>query len=163
MYEQRLVHRDAGCIVTFMSATPLRGPLIAGDETILHDGSPVVWFTFPGEWHDIGRFHTIDGRFTGIYANVLTPVEMLDENAWSTTDLFLDVWLPAGGGVQLLDEDELLEAEERNWIQPDLSRTARTEAERLIRLARRGEWPPPAVQHWTLDRVTRKLARGSGD
>jgi predicted RNA-binding protein associated with RNAse of E/G family len=141
-----------------MSATPLRRPLRADDETILQNGSPVVWFTFPNTWHDIGRFHTVDGRFTGAYANVLTPVEMLDETAWSTTDLFLDVWLPASGEVQLLDEDELIHAEAQNWIQPELARQARAEASRLIDLAARGEWPPPIVRHWTLERVTRELA-----
>jgi len=153
IYSQRLVHRDADCIVTFMPRTPLDRPMIIDGMTALEPGSPVVWFTFPGAWHDIGRFHTADGRFTGIYSNVLTPVRFADEATWETTDLFVDVWLPAPGGAVLLDEDELDEAATAGWIELSLADRARAEARRLVRLAWSGEWPPAIVRAWTLDRV----------
>ncbi|NIP82533.1 MAG: DUF402 domain-containing protein, partial [Gemmatimonadetes bacterium] len=71
---------------------------------VLDTGAPAVWFTFPGAWHDIGRFHTRSGTYTGAYANILTPVQFLDERTWETTDLFLDVFVGLDGTVHLLDE-----------------------------------------------------------
>src|SRR5690625_7056866 len=66
---------------------------MAGDEVILEAGAPAIWFTFPGLWHDIGRFYLLDDTFTGYYTNIMTPVEFHDPLRWSTTDLFLDHWL----------------------------------------------------------------------
>lgn len=124
---------------------------------VLEARSPVVWFTFPGAWHDIGRFHSPDGRFTGLYANILTPVERLGAEAgadvWRTTDLFLDLFLAPEGGIQLLDREELDEALRRGWIDTDRASAAEREAERLVRAARSGEWPPPIVSVWTLERA----------
>lgn len=153
VYVQRLLMRDADCIITFMPKTPMEGPATVGGRVILEDGSPVIWFTFPGRWHDIGRFHTADGRFTGIYANILTPVEHVDSSSWKTTDLFLDVWLDADGSVHTLDEDELDEAVERGWVDNGLAARARDEAARIHRAAVEGLWPPAPVEEWTLERA----------
>ena len=65
-------------------------------EVALERGSDAVWFTFPGLWHDIGRFHRSDGTFTGIYANILTPPLIQPDGVWHTTDLFLDLWQKPG-------------------------------------------------------------------
>jgi predicted RNA-binding protein associated with RNAse of E/G family len=127
-------------------------PVVVDGATVLEAASPVVWFTFPGTWHDIGRFHLPDGTFTGYYANILTPVEM-ESDVWRTTDLFLDVFLTPPGGVHVMDEDELSAAERRGWVTRDLARQARTEAHRLVRSARAGTWPPPVVAAWTLARA----------
>lgn len=135
-----------------------RRTLVTG-RTVLEPGAPVVWFTFPGLRHDIGRFHTVDGAFTGCYANVLTPVER-DGDMWTTTDLFLDVFVDLAGGVHVLDEDELEEAVDRGWISADAARGAEREASRLVAAARDGTWPPPIVDAWPLDRA-RDAARGA--
>lgn len=151
LYTQKLVHRGDDVVVTLLERTPLRRPLRVGDAVVLEDGAPVVWFTFPGAWHDIGRFHRADGRFTGIYANILEPVRFLGPAEWEATDLFLDVWLGADGRAALLDEDELDEALAAGWIDAATGRRARAEAERLLAEAERGEWPPRVVEEWTLD------------
>jgi predicted RNA-binding protein associated with RNAse of E/G family len=130
-----------------------------GEETVLAPGSPAVWFTFPGEWHDIGRFHRPDGAFTGFYANVLTPVRV-EGDAWHTTDLFLDVFLAPGGRLALLDADELDGAERTGAVAPADARRARVEADRLLRAAAAGTWPPPIVHAWPLDRA-RAVAAGT--
>ena len=59
-----------------MPAAGISSPMVVAGRTILEPGAPVVWFTFPGRAHDIGRFHAAGGTFTGYYANVLTPVEL---------------------------------------------------------------------------------------
>lgn len=153
-------------VVTLLERAPLVQPSIVGSETVLEPGSSVVWFTFAGTHHDIGRFHTLDDRFTGFYANVLSPVEGLDGTEWRTTDLFLDVWLGAAGGpARILDEDELEDALARGWIDSSTAAAARREAERLVQDAARGAWPPAVVSEWTLGRARAALRhspRGNG-
>jgi predicted RNA-binding protein associated with RNAse of E/G family len=153
VFTQRLVHRAPDVVVTLLEQTPMPRPLRVGGRTVLEDGAPVVWFTFPGAWHDIGRFHTPDGRFTGCYANILTPVRFLAPNEWETTDLFLDVFLDPGRTAFLLDDDELEAGRRVGAIDAHLAVAARREADRLIQLARMGHWPPPVVQAWTLERA----------
>jgi predicted RNA-binding protein associated with RNAse of E/G family len=159
-FEQALVHRAPEYVVTFLPAARLERPVIAAGRTVLEPGSPVIWFTYPGEWFDIGRFHLADGRFTGIYANVLTPVEM-EEHRWRTTDLCLDVWSGVDGRVELLDEEDLAEAVARGWVDEITAARARTEGAELLRRAREGSWPPAHVAEWTLDTVRRTLGYSS--
>lgn len=153
VFHQQLVERAPDLVVTYLDRTPMSTPLHVQDRVVLEDGAPVVWLTFPGAWHDIGRFHDRQGRFTGIYANILTPVEFLDDHTWSTTDLFLDVFVAPDGEAHLLDADELAGAEAEGWIDAGLAMAARREADRLLALARAGHWPPPVVEQWTLERV----------
>lgn len=150
IFVQELVHEDAEHTVTLMPRTPLAKPVRVGGRTVLEDGAPVLWFTYPGRMYDVGIFHDRHGRRTGWYANLLTPVEPRGRHEWATTDLFLDVWVGADGTACLLDEDELAEAEARGWVDAGLATAARTEAERLLAAARRGEFPGPEVRRWKL-------------
>ena len=160
VFVQRLVHDGPGVKITFAEGIDLDAPMRIDGEVVLERGSDVVWFTFPGAWHDIGRFHRRDGTLTGIYANILTPCVFGPGGEWHTTDLFLDLWIPAraGGGEaeavpELLDAEELADAVRRGWISPAAGERARREAERLLEGARAGVWPPPAVGEWTRERV----------
>jgi predicted RNA-binding protein associated with RNAse of E/G family len=158
VFRQDLIVREGGCVVTLMERTPLDGPVYAGEREILHPDAPVVWFTFEGAWHDIGRFHDADGRCTGFYANVLTPVQFMTAVEWSTTDLCLDVFLHLDGRVDLLDEDELEHALRAGWVDEATAARAQAEAQRLVEAADAGQWPPPIVRHWDVERA-RRLAR----
>jgi predicted RNA-binding protein associated with RNAse of E/G family len=153
VFRQKVLHRGAEVVVTLLPAAELSGPVCADGQVILEPGAPVVWFTYPGRWHDIGRFHRADGTFTGFYANVLTPVEIRGGH-WETTDLCLDVWLGADGRATVLDEAELAEAERRGWVDAATAARARLEAATLLREARAGAWPSAHVQDWTLARAS---------
>jgi predicted RNA-binding protein associated with RNAse of E/G family len=157
LFVQRVLWRDERVIVTFVERAPLERPLRVGDETVLEDGSPAIWFTYPGEWHDVGRFHRRDGTFTGLYANILTPVEFTTPWEWSTTDLYLDVWMPRRGGALLLDEDELERALRDGAIPARLAAQARAEAAGLLPRAAAGTWPGTETDVWTLARARREL------
>ncbi len=158
VFDQRVVEVEAnGTVVTLADAAPLKEPVRAGGKAILDPGAPAVWFTFPGVWHDIGRFHRSDGTFTGCYANILTPPRM-HQGGWHTTDLFLDVWLPVDGAAMLLDEDEFEDARVRGLLDDATARRARREAERLVRAAGEGRWPPDAVSRWTLEAARARVA-----
>ncbi|MEX2281437.1 MAG: DUF402 domain-containing protein [Gemmatimonadota bacterium] len=158
IFEQLLVHDGEHVIVTLSEKTNISTDVLVNGEAVLEAGAPVVWFTFPGAAHDLGRFHRRDGRFTGLYANVITPVEFESRLEWRTTDLFLDIWLPADGSVPvLLDEDELEAALANRWIDVETAQTARNEADRLISRWRDGSWPLPLVHEWTLEQARAAL------
>ena len=156
IFEQTLIHDGDDVKVTLARNVPYEPPIRIEGEVVLERGSDVVWFTFPGLWHDIGRFHRADGTFTGLYANLLTP-PVLDGTEWDTTDLFLDVWLAPDGTPMLLDEDELDEALGREWVDADTAARVRAEAQGLMDGARAGTWPPAAVHEWTLERCLQEL------
>lgn len=159
VFEQAVVDDDGVCVVTFLPAAKLARPMEKGGRVVLEAGAPIVWFTYRGDvWHDVGRFHRADGTFTGVYANVLTPVRM-DGAGWDTTDLFLDVWMDADGRVEILDRDELDAALAAGWIDPSTAARALAEAKRLADDARRGAWPPAHVREWTVERVREVLQR----
>ena len=182
IFHQTLVHEGPDGLVTLMDAAGVTRPTVVAGKTVLEPGSPVVWFTFPGARHDIGRFHTVDGTFTGFYANILTPVELDADppgsgsgggapedpseasgagagDIWLTTDLFLDVFLDLDGEVHVLDRRELREAVTVGWIDGTTAREAELEANRLVEAARVGAWPPPIVEAWPLDRAREAAAR----
>ena len=153
VFEQPVVDDDGECVVTCLPSARVKKPMEIGGRVVLEPGASVVWFTYRGDvWHDVGRFHAADGTFTGIYANVLTPVRM-DGADWETTDLFLDVWMDADGVATILDRDEFDAALAAGWIDPRTAARALAEAERLAEDARRGAWPSAHVREWTLERV----------
>ena len=156
---RQIVVEDAGdYVVTLLEAAELEKPVTDGaGSVILEPGAPVVWFTYRGAWHDVGRFHRADGTFTGLYANVLMPVAMVGE-WWETTDLCLDVWLGADGRLEVLDQDEFQEARRRSWLAPAAAQRAWSEAARLAQAAQGGQWPPPHVHEWTLERAREKVS-----
>ena len=156
IFEQVLVADEGDCVVTFLPSAPIPKPMRVGNKVVLEPGSPVVWFTYPGRRYDAGRFHRVDGTFTGVYANLLTPVQM-NGTEWRTTDLCLDVWAGADGTVEILDEDEFTEAVERGWIDSPTAEATRAQAEALAADARQGTWPPAHIHHWTLERVRTTL------
>jgi predicted RNA-binding protein associated with RNAse of E/G family len=157
IFRQEIVHEEEGVTVTIARAMERSTPVHIDGGVVLEDGSDAIWFTFPGVWHDIGRFHRADGTFTGIYANILIPCTFKPGGIWRTTDLFLDLWIPPAGPegktIRLLDEAELEEAEGRGWVTHEMAALARTEARRLMAAFGRGEWPPGIVHEWTRDRV----------
>lgn len=153
IFHQRVLESTDRAIVTFQPHTPLEGPILVAGRPILAPGSPVVWFTFPDAWHDIGLFHLADGRPTGVYANVLTPVEILGPTEWRTTDLYLDVWISGAAPPRVLDEDELTSAVAAGLVDARTASRAREEASMLLAAAAAGRWPPEVVGRWSLERA----------
>ena len=152
MFHQTLVHEAPDVLVTYLPEAGVPRPMVVDGRTLLTAESPVVWFTFPGAGHDIGRFHTPGGRPTALYANILTPVELRGDE-WRTTDLFLDVLLEPGRAPRILDADELEAAVAAGWVERAAARGAEEEARRLVGAARAGRWPPPVVDEWPLARA----------
>jgi predicted RNA-binding protein associated with RNAse of E/G family len=153
VFIQRLLLDTPEVKVTLAESVPFDPPIRIEGRTALERGSDAVWFTFPGLWHDIGRFHRAHGQFTGIYANILTPPVIHENGVWETTDLFLDLWLDPEGRLTVLDEDQLEEAVVKGWVSDSDARRAKREVERIERAFQTGDWPPRIVQEWTLTRA----------
>lgn len=139
--------------ITLAEAVPFDPPIRIKGKIALEVGSDAVWFTFPGKWHDIGRFHRADGEFTGIYANILTPPIIESDGTWETADLFLDIWIDPEGRLAVLDEDQLSEAEAKGWVSGAEAARAREEVAWIEKEFEAGRWPPQVVEDWTLDRA----------
>src|SRR5687768_16840680 len=69
VFDQACVYDGGDVIVTLAMRSAISRAMVIGGRVALEPDAPVVWFTFPGLRHDIGRFHTADGTFTGLYAN----------------------------------------------------------------------------------------------
>jgi predicted RNA-binding protein associated with RNAse of E/G family len=163
VYEQLLLHDDGRTKVTFARNLAMDRPLRLGGGIALEGGSDAVWFTFPGAWHDIGRFHLADGTFTGIYANMITPCLFEPGGVWRTTDLFVDLWIPAENGeprprdARLVDLGELEEARAAGRLPAELAEKAEAEGKRLMAALHQGTWPPSVVREWTRERALDRL------
>lgn len=158
IFTQRLLRDAPDVKITLAENVPFDPPIVIHDEVALEVGSDAVWFTFPGHWHDIGRFHRADGSFTGIYANILTPPLFLEGGIWETTDLFLDVWVDPRGCLSVLDEDQLEEALAAEWISLGQANRAREEVDWIREEYGAGRWPPPLVEEWTLGKARQSLS-----
>ncbi len=122
------------------------GPEVRVDGVpILASGAPIVWYIFPERWHDIGRFHLADGTHSGWYTNLCLPVEIGPER-WVGNDLFLDLWQPAHGEPQWLDEDELDQAVRSRLIDPATRRRIQNERTMIELQVKQGAWPPPVAR-----------------
>jgi predicted RNA-binding protein associated with RNAse of E/G family len=157
VYVQRLVHDDDRVKVTLAEDVQV-DEMIIGGRRAMEPGCHVVWFTFPGVWHDIGRFYLADLSFAGFYANILTPAEFHGGGRWSTTDLFLDVWLSPDGRLTVLDQDQFQTAIDGGVLPTDVANRALGEVADIEAAARSGQWPPPVVLAWDLERAVRASA-----
>lgn len=159
LFRQRMIHDGPEVKITLARGLDFDPPLEIDGEVALESGSDALWFTFPGQWHDIGHFHRADGRYTGTYANILTPPEIHPDGRWYTTDLFLDLWIDPEGELHLLDEDQFEAAISEGWIDTAQAEGARTEVARLTSGHASGTWPPKEVWAWDRDRAVRLSSR----
>ena len=162
IFTQELVLDRPEVKVTLARNVPFDPPIEILGEIALERGSDAVWFTFPGRWHDIGRFHRADGSFSGVYANILTPARIQEGGIWHTTDLFLDIWVNTLGALSVLDRDELRDAVARGWLSHEIARRAEEEVSWIEENFKKGTWPPPVVREWTRERALGTAEQGRG-
>jgi predicted RNA-binding protein associated with RNAse of E/G family len=160
IFSQALLLDDPEVKVTLARNVPYDPPIRIGGEVALERGSDAVWFTYPGLWHDIGRFHRADGTFTGIYANILTPPIIQEGGIWQTTDLFLDIWVDRKGVLTVLDEDQFRIGLADGAISERDGERALQEVQNIVERHRDGLWPPPIVHEWTLAKALKRLREG---
>lgn len=155
VYVQRMVFDGEDVKITLAEEIDVPSKRVRG-RLAMEPGSDVVWFTFPGAWHDIGRFYLTDHSFAGYYANILTPAVFGSGGEWATTDLFLDVWMSPDGQVTVLDEEQFLDAVQLGLIDATVAERALQEVQRIRDAAALGQWPPPVVKEWDLERALKE-------
>ena len=122
-------------------------PVKIGDAATLRSGSLLMWFLRPGQPYEVGAFYHARGTFQGYYINLIRPPG-LRSLPWVIDDLYLDVWLPAGGDGVLLDEDELDAAVARGEVSTKEADAVRRTGARLLARAQgtgRPRWVPRSV------------------
>src|SRR5687768_7395395 len=68
-----------------------------------------------GRPYIVTKFLDEKGEITGVYCDISRPVERV-EGGFTFDDLYLDVWMVPGQEPVILDEDELKEAVEAEYI-----------------------------------------------
>lgn len=147
-FEQELLHDGADCRVTLLPVSAELAPLEIGDVS-LGVGGAILWFLFPGRAWEVAAAYDSEGELAGYYTNFIRPPRIEPER-WHLTDLFLDVWQPAGGGARLLDTDDLEAAVAAGTIEAAEARSVEDEAAAVMRAAKAGRWPPRIVKEYPL-------------
>jgi len=153
VYPERLVADRSDVKILLMEGHKFPDVIIGG-RVVLEHRAPSVWFVFPGAWSDVGRFHLADGTFTGWYTNLCTPVAT-HERTWSSTDLFLDHWMPVDGEPYWTDRDEFGRAIASGLLDEGQIQRALAEQDRIQELVSIRAWPPPVCRDVDLAWVLR--------
>lgn len=150
VHTQELLHDGPRYKLTRQTLSGEGPPLEVGEAASLGPGSTLLWFTYPDRGFEVAACYHPDGDLAGYYTNLVAPPR-LEEGEWHLDDRWLDVWQPAAGEADLLDEDELEEAVERGWIDEAEAARVRGRADRVLRLAAVGSWPPAEVKRTSTD------------
>lgn len=78
------------------------------------------------------KIYDATGKFVATYIDICQPVT-LTNGVFSFTDMYLDVWQPAGENPILLDEDELAAAVARGFVSTEAAEAAKGAAKSLLR------------------------------
>ena len=128
-------------------------PVRIDGSTTLRPGSVLMWYLWPDKPYEIGIFHHARGTFQGSYVNLIRPPR-LESRSWVIEDLYLDVWVPAGGRGVLLDEDELDAAVVRGELSADAAEEVRALGNRWLAATQGSRWPrwprwlPAGARRW---------------
>lgn len=150
-FRQELLHDGPDCRITLLQVDAATAPLNIGTET-LRRGGAVLWYLFPGRTWEVAAAYDELGRLVGHYTNFIRPPR-LEPGRWYITDLYLDVWQPAGGSARLLDAEELEAAVAAGHVDAEEARAVEAEAAAVMRLAGSGQWPPRIVGEYPLEDV----------
>ena len=80
-------------------------------DIILKRNDRFVETFYSDRWYNVFVIYdAADGAFKGWYCNITRPANFMDGRV-EYVDLFLDLWVSAGGAQTVLDEDEFLAAD----------------------------------------------------
>ena len=106
-------------------------PWREGDTIIAEPGYSWVTKWEVGVPYIVTKFLDTNSQLVGVYCDISRPVEKTGDG-FSFTDIYLDVWQPAGENPAILDEAELIEAVGAGYISPDEADDARKTAASLV-------------------------------
>ncbi len=138
-----IVSPYATCLISYNTVRRLgRGPWSVDGQVVMEDGYSATRYEFLGRWHNAIALYDHHQHLTGYYCDIQRPLRWSEaETTWWAEDLYLDVWVWPDGRYTILDEQELVVAELRGWIRPELAQKARQELQKLIRIIETGQFP----------------------
>ncbi|MEN8145284.1 MAG: DUF402 domain-containing protein [Gemmatimonadota bacterium] len=148
-FEQELLDDGADCKISLQIVSRGSGSIGLGGGALVEPGGSLLWFVFPGKPYEIAVAHDPDGHLLGYYTNMIRSPE-LQSGTWRITDLFLDIWQPAGGEAALLDSEELTHAVAQGWLDDSEAERVRRRAAEIMEACRKGGWPPGVVRRWPI-------------
>lgn len=102
-YEADVVQRLTNGVV--LRAVWTRPTLDLGYTIFEHGAVFLEWF-YTDRWYNVFQIHSAAGEVKGWYCNVAEPAVISDADV-RCRDLYLDLWVGAGGAIVVLDEEEL--------------------------------------------------------
>jgi predicted RNA-binding protein associated with RNAse of E/G family len=146
-WEHELLLDNQEMIVSEFIFSGLPRPSVLDGRIVTENGYRGILFEFVNDWFEIIKIWNHDGGFVGYYCNINAPPVRFD-GGYEITDLFLDLWVFPDMEYIVLDEDELLEAVERNWINVSLKEKAQEVLSKLMEMVETGEFPPRIVDEY---------------
>ncbi|NJE42152.1 DUF402 domain-containing protein [Thermococcus sp. GR6] len=142
---------DIGDVIVAKSEfTGMLAPLRVNGVEVIKNGYTMVYFAFVGENYDILKVYDENGKFKGLYIDVLAYTKR-EGNTIEMLDLFLDIFVFPGGEAFLLDEDELEMALNYGLIDRETFDFAYRIAREILEKLKRGEFPPKIVWEYRLE------------
>ncbi|MFA4639521.1 DUF402 domain-containing protein [Pyrococcus kukulkanii] len=141
---------DLGSVVIGRSKFEgMLAPLRVNGVDVIRNGYEMLYFAFPGKDFDILKVYTEEGKFIGLYVDVLDYTKW-DGETLEMLDLFLDIFIFPSGEAFLLDEDEIEMALNYGIISREKFLKAYRTANRILREIKSGEFPPRVVWEYSL-------------
>lgn len=106
-------------------------PWKEGETIIAEPGYSWVTKWQVGKPYVLTKFFNAEANLVGTYCDISRPVERIGDE-FSFTDLYLDVWQPAGKEPIILDQDELEEATKASYITQEEAERARAVAASVL-------------------------------
>lgn len=135
------------CLITY---TPAGQEVLHNPEwyanPVYHTKHDMRTFYWPGRRHDMLEFYSPDGSLVELYANITSPVEIINEEV-RFIDHELDVQMYAGQAPRIVDQDEFAEAAKKYDYTAEFMAACYAQAEELLPLM--ANWRPVGVQRRT--------------
>lgn len=146
-WEHELLLDNQEIIVSEFIFSGLPKPSVLEGRIVTENGYRGILFEFINEWFEIIKIWNHDGGFVGYYCNINAPPVTFD-GGYEITDLFLDLWVFPDLEYIVLDENELLEAAKKDWIDTTLKEKAQEVLTRLVTMIENREFPPKIVDEY---------------
>ncbi len=128
----------------------MKNPLYINGIKVIENGYTMLYFAFVGENWDILKIYSNEGKFKGLYIDILSYTKRYS-NTLEMLDLFLDIYISPDGKVSLLDEEEIKTALNSGIIDEKTFDFAYLTAREIIERIANGEFPPQIIYKYSLD------------
>jgi predicted RNA-binding protein associated with RNAse of E/G family len=140
-----LIYESRRIIVGISETRPSK-PIEFGGKIVMNTGFQGTFFILRGKWFVVSKIRDVQGKHTGYYCDIVTPLNRSKEGILELTDLFLDLWVSPELKYKVLDEEELEQALEKSSITKLLYKKAKSELRKLVKTVKNREFPPPLVK-----------------